>query len=592
MFCRLFSVATLPLLLQFLRFAVGLALSSHASVVAPLPAAGDAADGQALHMTRSEMLSSEAAIDRTSGSHTYIQMLESGAMQVMKKKDPAPTHPPPLDTVPGHTVGQPVQSAQSLLSAGGDAQLKDRLKVAAKPAGKELNKKISAAGAGSKFIGKAAGIGSLPDGQMITGFEDKDVLRPIPTRDGIEWKEPATAKEDALERSEKEISDGDWDDEGENADMLDDRGSGQDPFDADVSSTVDDSYVDGDGSAYDASNMPMVNVTAEEDATAPANSGTLKAESVHAPQPVPAESNVEKLGEGIGAMAYERSPTGSRNVNRDLRKRLQIQDLATVTLLITAFVATIVLSCSSVYQVAHDPSPAAYYSEPRGYQQRVICETNDADAFLLAFNTQPQNARLRITGRNPEPGGFRRFLRTLNAHTTQPRGLAALLPMRQRRRQSVLFDVSLDLSPFITAGDARVSDENMMILQKYLNTNNHLESILIQKHVDWPLWEDVATNIRQRLRTLGFPGDVEVRFEAQDELLVYQNQKWSNFVRNRVTQALVVISIFGAAFWLPYVWVRSKTTKVETRFRINVDPARYWELVQEGLNAAEGFHAM
>lgn len=551
-------MATLPLLLQLLHFAVGVELATH--------------------MIRTEMLSSEADTDQSSGSQTYVQMLESGAMKVMKKKDPAPTHASPLDTIAGHAGHQPAQSAQSLLSAGGKAQLKDQLKVAAKNAGMKLKMKSSAAGAGAKFIAKAADVRPSPDRQIIAGSK--------------EWKEPTIAKEGALEQSEKEISDGDWDDEDGKADMLDDLGNGQDPYDMDAATSVEDTYINGDESAYDASNMPMVNVTAEEDAKAPANAGTLKAESVNVPQPVPAEGNMEKLGEGIGAMAYERSPTGSRDVNRDLRKRLQIQDLATVTLLITAFVATIVLSCSSVYQVAHDPSPAAYYSEPRGYQQRVICESNDSDAFLEAFNTQPQNARLRITGRNPEPGGFRRFLRTLNAHSTQPRGLSALLPMRQRRRQSVLFDVSLDLSPFITAGDARVSEENMIILQKYLNTNNHLESILIQKHVDWPLWEDVATNIRQRLKTLGFPGDVEVRFEAQDELLVYQNHKWSNFVRNRVTQALVVISIFGAAFWVPYVWVRSKTTKVETRFRINVDPARYWELVQEGLNAAEGFHSM
>jgi len=290
-------------------------------------------------------------------------------------------------------------------------------------------------------------------------------------------------------------------------------------------------------------------------------------------------------------MAYQRAPSGSRSVNRELRRRLQLQDFATVLLLIVAFCATIVLSCFSVYQIADDPSPVAYYSQPKHYpyEQRAICETNDVGAFLAAFNTQPQNVRLRITGRNPEPGRFGRFLRTLNAHATNSRGLAQLLPMRQRRRGSFVFDVSLDLSPFIT-NDGGVSEDNLAILQKYLNTNNHLEAVRIEKHVDWPLWEDVATNIQQRLKTLGFPGDVEVRFEAQDEVLIYQNHKWSNFVRNRVTQALVVISIFGSAFWLPYVWARSKVTKVETRFQINVDPARYWELVADGLSAAEGFH--
>lgn len=371
----------------------------------------------------------------------------------------------------------------------------------------------------------------------------------------------------------------------------DSRSGSQDPFDGDGDADTDQESYGDDESDYDVANMANVKVAAEEEKSSAPNDSPLKASEVSVPMRPPPETNVEKLGEGIGAMAYERSPTGSRSINHDLRQRLQLQDFATVSLLLMIFGLTILLSCCSVYQVADDPSPACYYSEPKHYQQRTICETNDVDAFLAAFNTQPQNVRLRITGKNPEPGGFRRFLRNLDAHTGRPRGLAQLLPMRQRRRQAVLFDVALDLTPFIT-GDGRLSDENLMILQKYLNTTNHLETVLLQKKVDWPLWEDVATNIRQRLRTLGFPGDVEVRFEAMDEVLIYQNQKWSNFVRNRVTQALVVISVIGSAFWVPYVWARSKTTKVETRFRISVDPSRYWELVQEGLNAAEGFQSM
>lgn len=418
----------------------------------------------------------------------------------------------------------------------------------------------------------------------VDGFQVKDALPTAEDR-GYEWKQEHDSRD--------ESNDDDWDDEDSKAPGKDLTVVDSDDDPNGVNGTSDDADNDyDDGSAYDSASMPMVNVTAEQDATSAPNAGPLKASTPNQPVAPPPENEVEKLGEGIGAMAYERSPTGSRSVNHDLRARLQLQDYATIALLVSVFALTVVLSCLSVYQVSDDTSPAAYYSEPKNYQPRVICESRDVDAFLAAFNTQPQNVRLRIIGRNPEPGGFRRFLRTLNAHTTTGRGgLAALLPIRQRRRLSVLFDVALDLTPFIT-GDGRLSDENLQILQKYLDTNNKLETVLIQKKVDWALWEDVATNIRQRLRTLGFPGDVEVRFEMQDEVLIYQNHKWSNFVRNRVTQALVVISIIGSAFWLPYVMVRSKTTKVETRFRINVDPSRYWELVSEGLSAAEGFQSI
>jgi hypothetical protein len=394
---------------------------------------------------------------------------------------------------------------------------------------------------------------------------------------GYEWRNDHDSRD--------ETDDDDWDDEDNKPVAKGFNGN------TSVSSTATDEDTDDDDvAAYANADLPVVNVTAEEDATAPANTGPLEALSPNEPTAPPPESDVEKLGEGIGAMAYARSPTGSRGVNYDLRKRLQFQDFATICLLFAVFGLTVLLSCCSVYHVAEDPSPVAYYSEPKSHQQRVVCESSEVDAFLTAFNTQPQNARLRIIGKNPEPGGFRRFLRSLHPHTMRPHGLAALIPVRQRRRLPILFDVALDLTPFVT-GDGRVSEDNLDILQKYLDTKNRLETVIIQKHVDWDLWEDFATNIRQRLRSLGFPGDVEVRFEAYDEVLIYQNQKWSNFVRNRVTQALVVISIVGSVVWVPYVWARSKTTRVSTRFRINVDPARYWDLVSEGLSAAEGFRA-
>lgn len=394
---------------------------------------------------------------------------------------------------------------------------------------------------------------------------------------GYTWKQEHDSRD--------EENDDDWDDERQHKDVTVGDGDGvADP---------DSSDGDGDGDDGDSYNnlQPEVDVTGEKDVTIAPDTGPLKAVTPHQPKPQVPENDVERLGEGIGAMAYERSPTGSRSINHEIRERLEFQDCAAFAILLSVFVLTVLLSCFSVYQVAEDPSPVAYYSEPKNYrQQRVMCETADADSFLAAFNTQPEDVRIRIIGKNPEPGGFRRFLRTLHPHTMRPRGLSALLPVRQRRLLPVLFDVSLDLTPFIT-GNGRVSDDNMEILQTYLNSKNRLETLLLQKRVDWAHFKDVATNVRQQLRSLGFPGEVDVRFEAYDEVLVYQNHKWTNFVRNRVTQALVVISVVGSFFWLPYVWTRTKKTKIESRFQVNVDPGRFWQLVSEGLSAAEGFQA-
>lgn len=514
-------------------------------------------------LARSEHSPRSGRVARRGEPHVAVHMLDSGAVKII------------------HDSATPTDDLQKL------AALQSKLEEKEKEVENARKKYDQASGRGidneqssglsvkkvdSKHVIKddADDSSSDPD-EVHDGFQERDDWRD--TDRGYEWRHDHDSRD--------QDNDDDWDDE-------ETRGTGEDSI-RNNASDPDDTTLEGDGDeAFDNADVPIVNVTAEEDATTPADKGPLKAAKPKTPQAPPPENDVEKLGEGIGATAYERSPTGSRDINHELRKRLQLQDIATVALLIAVFGLTVLLSCCSVYQVAEDPSPAAYYSEPKHYQQRVICESNDVDAFLAAFNTQPQNVRLRIIGRNPEPGGFRRFLRSMNAHAARPRGLAALLPVRQRRRLPVLFDVALDLSPFIT-GDGRLSDDNLATLQKYLNTKNGLETLLIQKRVDWILWEDVATNIKQRLRTLGFPGDVDVLFEAQDEVLIYQNHKWSNFIRNRVTQALVVISVVGSAVWLPYVWVRSKTTRVETRFRINVDESRYWELVSEGLSAASGF---
>lgn len=551
-------------LLQWLGISVGVELPSRSSIIAAH--GGSSIGSDTVHIMRTEPVAAASqaggsrrrtarrphgASDRV--SEVAVHMLGSGALSVLKDASPPLTQHASRHSSP---KGKAARSAQSL-----HAGLVDIGGAHSDPA---------TTGDDGEDVDDVEQANT--EDEAADGFQDHGDLDR--TDRGYAWRRDHDARDEA--------NDDDWDDE-------DTHGSAT--FGTNASYPDDDESEDG-SETFDAADAPIVNVTAEEDASAPADKGPLKATNPKPPQAPPPENDVEKLGEGIGAMAYERAPTGSRSFNYEIRKRLQLQDVATIGLLLAVFALTVMLSCCSVYQVAEDPSPAAYYSQPKFYHQsRVICDSADVDAFLTAFNTQPQNVRLRIIGWNPEPGGFRRFLRTLNAHSARSRGLANLLPMRQRRRLPILFDVALDLAPFIT-GDGRLSDDNLAILQKYLNTKNRLETLLIQKRVDWPVWEDVATNIRQRLRTLGFPGDVEVRFEAHDEILIYQNHKWSNFVRNRVTQALVVISIVGSAFWLPYVWFRSKTTKVETRFRINVDPSRYWELVSEGLSAAEGFQSM
>eukprot|EP00927_Polykrikos_kofoidii_P038674 TRINITY_DN33088_c0_g1_i5.p1 TRINITY_DN33088_c0_g1~~TRINITY_DN33088_c0_g1_i5.p1 ORF type:complete len:751 (-),score=186.14 TRINITY_DN33088_c0_g1_i5:170-2422(-) len=316
--------------------------------------------------------------------------------------------------------------------------------------------------------------------------------------------------------------------------------------------------------------------------------------------PAPAaESDILRMGEGVGSLAYDRSPTGSRNLNRELRRRLEVQDCATLAMLIVTFFATVFVSCYGIYQVSDDPSPVAFYSDPRAFQRRLTCQGSDMDSFLQAFNGQPQHARLRIIGRQSLDPSLRGLLlrgawaearRVARGQLVSFMYAAGILHQRHHRQtDGVLFDVSLDVTPFI-AGNGRLhTDADTIALQKYINSSNPLEVVLLRKKVLWPHWEDIATNVRQRLRTLGFDGEVEVRFEAFEEVKVFRNHPWQNFVRSRITQALVLISVIGGLIWVPYVWLRMRRIKIETSFVISLDLQRYWDLFSDGLHPTLGF---
>lgn len=313
-----------------------------------------------------------------------------------------------------------------------------------------------------------------------------------------------------------------------------------------------------------------------------ADGGLLKPETQN-DVPATPESDITAAAQGVGSGTYSKPLTGRLHLDRQLMHRLRTQDVAVIILLVFVLCITVFISCLSVYQGADDRSLALYYSNPTNNHSRRICETNSAHSFLQAFNSQPRNVRLRIVGRISEPSLLRRIARSL-------RHSADYFCLFSRPSTSlVLFDVSLDLAPFVT-GDGEIDEEDMKTLEQFLDTKNHLAVLTLRKLVEWKCWEDVATNIRQRLRSLGFWGEVEVFFEAAEEVSIFQNQQWSNFVRNRITQVLVALSVVGVFFWVPYVWARQQEVKIKARFAINLDPGRYWELVAQGLHSVEGFH--
>mmetsp|Transcript_60068 Transcript_60068/g.143087 ORF Transcript_60068/g.143087 Transcript_60068/m.143087 type:complete len:538 (-) Transcript_60068:78-1691(-) len=303
----------------------------------------------------------------------------------------------------------------------------------------------------------------------------------------------------------------------------------------------------------------------------------------------PQEPSLMKAVEGIGASAFARSPVGSRTLDRELRTRLEVQDLSALLFLAAGLAMTVLVTCFSVYKSAEDESPALFYTDPSRGQVRLLCESVEVPDFLEAFNAAPRGASLRIIGWMDEPQGrsgcfcdcLCRWLRWLVYSCVG-------WPSRSLGHDTAEFDVVLDLAPFV-AGEGDLKPEDANLLERLLHSGNPLLEIVLQKKVQWKMWEDVATNIRQRLRTLGFRGHIEILLETQDEVVIYRNHHWSNFVRNPVTHALAVLSVVGIFLWKPYVWMRTQRVKVPTYFSINIEPARYWELLVAGLDRRYGF---
>mmetsp|Transcript_8410 Transcript_8410/g.15795 ORF Transcript_8410/g.15795 Transcript_8410/m.15795 type:complete len:490 (-) Transcript_8410:81-1550(-) len=316
------------------------------------------------------------------------------------------------------------------------------------------------------------------------------------------------------------------------------------------------------------------------------------------------EFDMVRLGDGVGTLTYDKSAVGSRELNRELRRRLTIQDAATIWMLTTALVLVIWISCISLYQFSEDPSPILFYTDPKHMHQRLVCATADHADFLRAFNLQPQTARLRIVGKRPENRSFcglccsgrhrearQRF--SLACHDLLLRvvlGAGRVERLAQSRPwDPVVFDVALDLSPFIAGPGWLRSEADLVALQQHLNSSNPWEIVALSKRVEWSSWEDVATNVRQRLRSLGFSGEVDVRFEALETVLIYRNHRLQNFIRSHVTHFLMLLTVVGYLFWLPYTWVRKRTVKIEACFQINLQLERYWQILSDGLHASEGF---
>lgn len=278
------------------------------------------------------------------------------------------------------------------------------------------------------------------------------------------------------------------------------------------------------------------------------------------------------------------------DLDRELVRRMRIQDKAVALAIVAMYFLLLLFTASIKYHDAHNDSPVTYYADPRYHS--LVTEGEDAANFLDAFNQAPKNAHLQVTGYLPVPEG---------QGNVQWRG----------DHYRVAFTFALDLSPWVVrepdgaagprppSADSRlpglpaqpllqdgISLDDHSVLETFLATNkNDLAIVEVEKDVVWPDSEELATNIKHRIRQMGFQGIIGINLSESEKVSVFKNAPWANFMHSHTVKILVILSMCGWAFYFPYMWLRCSTTKIRSRYKVDLPITSYWPLIEHKLTA-------
>jgi len=259
---------------------------------------------------------------------------------------------------------------------------------------------------------------------------------------------------------------------------------------------------------------------------------------------------------------------------------------------VATYFATLIFSASVKYRMCHNTSPVSYYADQRFHDMST--EGHDLDSFLDAFNAPPKNVVMQVTGFLPACSSGR--------YNIAWRG----------QQYRVAFNFSLDLSPWIIhAGDVEsacqlpanipsngalpalwngVAVDDLRKLRTFLEDegsgeSNDLTVVRFEKNIAWPEWEELATNIKSRIRQNGFDGIVHIKKTEHEEVAIYKNRPWANFMHSHTAKVLCVLSFLGGIVYFPYMWFCSKRLVVNSHYCVNVSISNYWPLIADKIGA-------
>lgn len=303
------------------------------------------------------------------------------------------------------------------------------------------------------------------------------------------------------------------------------------------------------------------------------------------------------LGGGMGANI---GATGNLELDIDLIRRMRYQDKAVMLLLLFMYFVTLGCSTSFAYRQALNDSPVTFYADPRYHD--MVAEGQDTDGFLDAFNQAPKDVFLQVAGFIPVPPGALGSIEW------------------QGHYYHDAFSFALDLSPWVvreegcdlpgdavssSTGDgessgrgadrpaviAGVVAEDLDSLHHFVSHDaNDLAIVELRKEVSWASWEELATNIKLRIRQRGFNGIISIHRTECESVCIYKNTAWANFMHSRTTKVLCALSVLGWIIYLPYMWLRCSIMSVRSCYIIDIPIETYWGLIEDKLTA-DGFVA-
>eukprot|EP00928_Gymnodinium_smaydae_P066680 TRINITY_DN49656_c0_g1_i1.p1 TRINITY_DN49656_c0_g1~~TRINITY_DN49656_c0_g1_i1.p1 ORF type:complete len:376 (+),score=41.87 TRINITY_DN49656_c0_g1_i1:40-1167(+) len=262
------------------------------------------------------------------------------------------------------------------------------------------------------------------------------------------------------------------------------------------------------------------------------------------------------LGDGMGLTLNSRSERLS-SVPKYMEVVETFQQVGFVCLVLVAYLSFLLFAACILYNDSKCSGAVKLYTDH--CIEDLHSESYDAQDFVDAFCRPPMRSLLTVIGTlDVDMGGY--------------------------TRKRDVFNFALDISPWITCESREFNEIDHGKVMSFLREDgNSLARLKVLKRVEWNDWEELAMNIKLKIKQNGFPGVVVVQRDMQSEISVYKNTQWANFMRNRSLKAVAIFSIVAAFVYFPYLAFRSAFTVVRLNYRIDVPIKTFWPLIEEGL---------